>query len=64
NGIPAFFIDELNLRDAGGNTVARIRPAEPVSENPVFTLDLAGALTVVQIDGRDNNGNKVLGTLR
>ncbi|NBN93230.1 MAG: quinoprotein dehydrogenase-associated SoxYZ-like carrier, partial [Betaproteobacteria bacterium] len=34
------------------------------SENPVFTLDLAGALTVVQIDGRDNNGNKVLGTLR
>jgi sulfur-oxidizing protein SoxY len=64
NGIPAFFIDELSIRDGEGRTVARIWPAEPVSENPVFTLELAGIQRVTQIEGRDNNGNKVLGTLR
>ena len=64
NGIPAFFIDELNIRDAEGRTIARIWPAEPVSENPVFTLELAGVQRAMQIDGRDNNGNKVLGSLR
>jgi len=64
NGIPAFFIEELNIRDADGHTVARIWPAEPVSENPVFTLELGGLERVTQIDGRDNNGNRVLGSLR
>lgn len=64
NGIPAFFIDELVIRDAAGATVARIWPAEPVSENPVFTLELGGVQRVTEITGRDNNGNKVLGVLR
>jgi len=64
NGIPAFFIDDLSIRDADGRTIARILPAEPVSENPVFTLELGGVQRVTQIDGRDNNGNKVLGSLR
>ncbi|MFZ4499358.1 MAG: quinoprotein dehydrogenase-associated SoxYZ-like carrier [Burkholderiales bacterium] len=64
NGIPAFFIDELSIRDAEGRVVARIWPAEPVSENPVFTLELGGVSRVTQIEGRDNNGNKVLGALR
>ena len=63
NGIPAFFIDELSIRDADGRMVARIWPAEPVSENPVFTLELGGVQRAVQIEGRDNNGNKVLGAL-
>ena len=64
NGIPAFFIDELSIRDSGGRIIARILPDEPVSENPVFTLELGGVERVTQIDGRDNNGNKVLGSLR
>ncbi len=64
NGIPAFFIDTLSIRDAEGHTLARILPAEPVSENPVFTLELGGLQRVTQIDGRDNNGNKVFGVLR
>lgn len=63
NGIPAFFLDELNVRDAEGRTLARIWPSEPVSENPVFTLELAGVQRVTRIDGRDNNGNRVLGLL-
>ncbi|NBU60012.1 MAG: quinoprotein dehydrogenase-associated SoxYZ-like carrier, partial [Betaproteobacteria bacterium] len=50
--------------DAEGRVVARIWPAEPVSENPVFTLELGGVSRVTQIEGRDNNGNKVLGALR
>lgn len=63
-GVPAFFLDELSVRNADGQVVARIWPAEPVSENPVFTLELGGRQRVTQIEGRDNNGNKVLGTLR
>jgi len=62
-GIPAFFLDELSVRDAEGRTVARIWPAEPVSENPVFTLELGGVSRVTRIEGRDNNGNPVLGAL-
>ncbi len=64
NGIPAFFIDDLAIRDNEGQVIARILPAEPVSENPVFTLELGGVQRVTQIDGRDNNGNKVVGSLR
>ncbi len=62
-GIPAFYLDELNIRDATGAVVARILPAEPVSENPVFTLDAPGGLTGLLIDGRDNNGNRVTGAI-
>lgn len=56
-GIPAFYISEMTLTDAQGDTLARIKPYEPVSENPVFTLDLdvAGPVTLT---GRDNNGNR------
>jgi hypothetical protein len=35
NGIPALFIYELLIIDAAGATLARIWPAELVSENPV-----------------------------
>lgn len=57
-GIPAFYIDELQLRDDAGTAYMRILTFEPVSENPVFSFDLgtppAGAL---HLQGRDNNGN-------
>ena len=56
-GIPEFFITEVAIRDADGETLARVEPYEPVSENPVITLDLdaRGPLTLA---GRDNNGNR------
>jgi sulfur-oxidizing protein SoxY len=62
NGIPAFFINKLSLRDATGLERARLLTFEPVSENPIFSFDFAdaptGALTLV---GTDNNGNRISG---
>ncbi|MBL8474019.1 MAG: quinoprotein dehydrogenase-associated SoxYZ-like carrier [Rhodocyclaceae bacterium] len=60
SGIPAFYLDELQLRDDAGTAYMRILTFEPVSENPVFSFDLgtrpAGSL---HLQGRDNNGNLV-----
>ncbi len=64
-GIPAFFLETLSLRDSGGRELARLEPLEPVSENPVFTLEVeaapgSGGLTLA---GRDNQGNPVAATI-
>ncbi len=56
-GIPAFFLEEITLRDASGQRLLRVQPAEPVAENPVFTLGGLGHGTV-EASGRDNNGNQ------
>jgi sulfur-oxidizing protein SoxY len=64
-GIPAFHLERLSLRDAGGRELMALDLFEPVSENPVFSFDVPGtaadALTLV---GRDNNGNRVEASLR
>ena len=60
--IPAFYIDSLELAQADGSSLMRIRAFEPVSENPLFTLDLPEALKAVskiKVVGRDNNGNRI-----
>jgi uncharacterized sulfatase len=54
-GIPAFFLEEITLRDAAGQRLLRVQPAEPVAENPVFTLGGLGH-GPVEASGRDNNG--------
>lgn len=61
-GIPVFHLETLRVLDAEGTELARIQPYEPISENPVFTLDLhhSGA---VQIVGRDIQGNAVGGSV-
>jgi sulfur-oxidizing protein SoxY len=60
NGIPAFYVNHLSVRDSAGVELLRLATFEPVSENPVFSFDFAGrqtgALTVV---GSDNNGNRI-----
>ncbi|MEN9560227.1 MAG: hypothetical protein RLZZ502_1438, partial [Pseudomonadota bacterium] len=60
-GIPALYIEELNLLDAKNNRVSRIESFEPVSENPVYSLDLPKryASEALQLVGKDNQGNKV-----
>jgi sulfur-oxidizing protein SoxY len=59
-GIPAFYLNQLSLQDADGRELARLASFEPVSENPVFSFDLAaaprGPLAIV---GSDNNGNRI-----
>lgn len=56
-GIPAYYIDEMTLRDGVGGALARIEGGEPVSENPVFTVEVKRPLTErITMDGRDNGG--------
>ena len=55
-GTPAFFLEEITLRDETGLALMRVRPAEPVAENPIFTL-LRSGQGAIEASGRDNNGN-------
>ncbi|MET0107318.1 MAG: quinoprotein dehydrogenase-associated SoxYZ-like carrier [Candidatus Thiodiazotropha sp.] len=57
-GIPAFYIDHLEFHDANGEILSRLFLHEPVSENPVLTLDLPRRDSVT-VTGADNNGNPV-----
>ena len=56
-GTPAFFLEEINFADAAGKRLMRVQTYEPVSENPVFTLQRTSADGPVEATGRDNNGN-------
>ena len=59
-GIPAFHIEQLELRDAQDRPSWRLHLHEPVSENPLLTLELGdGAQGPWQLVGRDNNGNRI-----
>ncbi len=60
NGIPVFHIETLTLADADAELM-HIEPAEPVAENPVFTIDLPPQRDrgPIRITGRDNNGNRI-----
>lgn len=60
-GIPTFHLEELRLTDGEGRELMRIRPLEPVAENPLFTVELPGGEqpAAIRVSGRDNNGNLV-----
>ncbi|MBP2299009.1 quinoprotein dehydrogenase-associated SoxYZ-like carrier [Azospirillum picis] len=68
DGIPAYFIETLSVRaeTAGGTPeLARIDSLEPVSENPVYTLDVRpppGATALI-LHGRDNQGGEIRATI-
>lgn len=59
-GIPVFHIEQLEFQDAKGEVLATLRTFEPVSENPVLSVDLH-TRDAVQIVGRDIQGNRVNG---
>lgn len=62
DGIPAFYLRHLVIKDANGQALAELFPAEPVAENPVFSLDLHPAQPGAQpwrIEGVDSDGNPV-----
>lgn len=61
-GIPAFYIENLAVRDESGKEYLRLRLFEPVSENPVFSFDLPPGVApqgALRLTGADNNGNRI-----
>lgn len=61
-GVPVFHIDELGISTTDGTRLMLIHPAEPVAENPLFTIDIPPGVVgggVLRISGRDNNGNLI-----
>ena len=58
--VPAFHIESLVLADEKTELMT-IRTFEPVSENPLFTIDLAPGTDParIRVTGRDNNGNRI-----
>ena len=64
-GIPAFYIQQLDLTDAAGKPLMHIEGFEPLAENPVFTIDIPAtrAASGYRVNGRDNNGNAITATI-
>jgi sulfur-oxidizing protein SoxY len=65
DGIPAFFIEKLDLKDADGDLLARIEPAEPVAQHPRMTVLVkpdAGS-DALTLDGRDTEANLIKGKI-
>lgn len=60
SGVPAYFIERLAFTDDAGTALAMIESLEPVSEDPVFTVELrpATAARAIAVAGRDNNGTE------
>jgi sulfur-oxidizing protein SoxY len=59
-GIPAFYIEQLQLVDGAGVPWWRLALHEPVSENPILTFELPERPTgALRLTGRDNNGNVI-----
>ena len=57
DGIPEFFLDQAELRDAAGRVLARLELFPAVSENPTLSLELEGQEDA-RLWLRDNNGNE------
>lgn len=58
DGIPAFFIERTEFRSAEeGMLLASMETFEPVSEDPIFTLDLHTE-QAIRISGQDTQGNR------
>lgn len=58
-GIPAFYMNELVIKDDGGQVLAEVDMYEPVSENPTLTLKplVSSAESVLRVSTRDTEGN-------
>ncbi|WP_084544608.1 quinoprotein dehydrogenase-associated SoxYZ-like carrier [Derxia gummosa] len=59
-GIPKFYIELITLTDDAGRELAQIEPWEPISENPMISIDL-DTTGPVRIIGRDIQGNRITG---
>ncbi|MEQ8824517.1 MAG: quinoprotein dehydrogenase-associated SoxYZ-like carrier [Filomicrobium sp.] len=59
NNIPAFYIEEVFVRDNSGKVLAKIEMREPVSEDPTLTMMVRLPVKdrSIQVDSRDIGGN-------
>ncbi len=57
NAIPEFYIENLEIRDAKGDSKARMELSPPISENPVFTFEFNNKNSKYRLWMRDNGGN-------
>lgn len=59
-GIPAFYLNRLQVNNSKGESLLKLDLFEPVSENPVFSFDFAKRIDgPLVLTGTDNNGNRV-----
>lgn len=59
-GIPAFFIEQMTLKDANNQVLAHLYPFEPMSENPLLSFDFEEQpKKPLTLTGHDNNGNQI-----
>ena len=59
-GIPEFYIEHFDVTDQSGMVLAKLKTYQPVSENPVFTLNMPkGTAMPINLLGMDNNGNRL-----
>ena len=59
-GVPAFYIENLHMLDGLGEVWWSLNLHEPVSENPIITLELPpSGGREFRLAGRDNNGNRI-----
>ncbi len=60
DGIPEFYLENFDVVDGAGSVLAKVTTYQPISENPVFTLDLnKEVITPINLLGMDNNGNRL-----
>lgn len=60
--IPAFFVEQLSISNDKGGELARFETFEPVSEDPIITIEVAAGRMPSKgyaINGNDNNGNEI-----
>ena len=59
-GVPALYIERLELQDAAGQPWWRMQLHEPVSENPLLTIEMPlQGPQAFRLSGQDNNGNRI-----
>ena len=59
-GIPAFYLQNLDLTDETGSVYLHLTTFEPLSEDPVLGFDIPDrAGHTLRLTGKDNNGNRI-----
>ena len=58
SNIPEFYIERMLVKTLSGDLLGQLKLSQPVSENPVITLDMKQTGEPLVLWMRDNNGNE------